>query len=109
MPFKDKESERAYRRVYDLARYHKRRKEMIAYLGGKCAKCHRVRRLEIHHLDPSLKSFDPSDFYGIPWAKLTAELDKCELRCRKHHAVEHEARHRHNIEVQEPALSVRPM
>jgi len=83
----------AYNRVYHLNRYHERRSEMLAKLGGKCVVCQTKRKLHIHHKDPTEKSFNFAKGWGRPWLEIEAELAKCELRCEKHHIKVHEAKH----------------
>ena len=80
-------------RVYQLERYHQRMKEMREYLGNVCVECGTDINLEIHHKNPEDKSFDLSKSWGIPWDKLIAELDKCELRCEDHHTEIHAPKH----------------
>ena len=68
-----------------------RRKEGIAYLGGKCSHCGYDKyhgALDFHHTDPSQK--DPK---GLDPArskkKFFEELDKCILLCSNCHREEH--------------------
>lgn len=75
------------RREYQAAYRRKRRSETIEYLGGKCVVCGTTENLEFNHKDPTTKSFNLGRF----WGKLEdywAEVDKCELLCKTHHAEE---------------------
>ena len=80
-------------RIYSLERYHKLRKAAIQKLGGICVGCGTTDGLEFHHKDPTIKSFGVGEFWSISKAKLTAELEKCELRCSKHHKEFHASKH----------------
>lgn len=66
-----------------LRRTRKRRAEVIAELGGKCARCSSTERLEVDHIDPDTKvshSF-------LTWSKKrqAEEMAKCQLLCRACH------------------------
>lgn len=76
----------------------KRRKALkrkaVAYKGGKCSHCGYdkcIAALEFHHRDPDQKDFS---FGGsrqtAAWAKIQAELDKCDLVCANCHREIHE-------------------
>lgn len=77
--------ERARRRVYDLNRYHERRRRAIASLGGKCVVCGTEDSLELDHIDPSTKSFNISEAWGKSESVWWAEVEKCQLLCITHH------------------------
>ncbi len=69
------------------ARYHKRRKEALEYLGNRCVDCYSTEQLEFDHVDQTQKEFAISRVIGsAPWSKITKELDKCVLRCESCHA-----------------------
>ena len=53
---KDKDAYNAYMRVYIGERYHRRRKEAIEKLGGKCAKCGSAENLQFDHIDRKTKT-----------------------------------------------------
>jgi hypothetical protein len=78
-----------YHLDYNLSRYRERRNLMLEYLGGACVECGTTDSLEIHHIDPDTKSFDPCIEWGTSLERLYPELDKCELRCEKHHKDRH--------------------
>lgn len=66
----------------------KRLAKSLAYLGNKCAECGSVDDLEFDHVNPKNKVIEVSsaihrDYWS--WTRLTVELDKCQLLCKKHH------------------------
>lgn len=67
------------RRKYYLGR----KQAALNFLGNKCVVCGETKGLEIHHIDPKTKSYNPLANYG--YQKMYAELKKCELRCPTHH------------------------
>jgi hypothetical protein len=79
-------NDREYMRTYMLARYHRRRLEIIAMLGGKCARCPATEELEIDHADPSSKKINIAKrLSGLAKAKLDGEIKKCQLLCDRCH------------------------
>ena len=78
---------------YMKVRYHEKMEKMRGVLGNRCAICFSVDCLEIHHLDPSQKSFTLSGEVNKPWKEILLELEKCELRCENCHKKEHAADH----------------
>jgi 5-methylcytosine-specific restriction endonuclease McrA len=74
--------------IYMNERYHRRRTEAVKYLGGKCVDCGTTDGLEFDHKNPKQKSFAiGKKFASMATAKLYAEVDKCELRCRPCHLI----------------------
>lgn len=65
---------------------------MREHLGGKCVVCGATDNLEIDHIDPSQKSFNPTALRR-PWDKTVAELAKCQLLCEACHKAKHAAKH----------------
>ena len=68
------------------------KQQAIDYLGGKCSNCGYNKcnsALEFHHIDPTQKDKDYSN-YKTSFDKLKPELDKCVLLCsnchREHHS-----------------------
>jgi len=61
----------------------------IEYKGGKCILCGYSKcegALELHHLDPTKKSFSISQKgYTRSWQKVKEEIDKCVLLCANCH------------------------
>lgn len=65
-----------------------RKIKMIKYKGGKCCRCGYnkcARALDFHHRNASEKTFNISGNHTLSWAKLKAELDKCDLVCSNCH------------------------
>lgn len=85
MPTK-REDYNGYMRRYMLARYHRRRAQIIEQLGSKCNRCGSTDNLEIDHRDARKKGFDIGKrLAGIAEAKLVEEVKKCQLLCRTCH------------------------
>lgn len=77
----------AYMRTYNLERYHRRRADAIALLGGKCAWCGSTEQLEVDHRDRTQKEVELSNA-GVAEAKYWKEVTtKCHLLCRYCHRV----------------------
>jgi hypothetical protein len=93
LPRKTKEEYNAYMKDYMLKRYHERRQEAIAFLGGKCVVCKSEGNLNFHHLEN--KEFSISKLWSLSKTKFWAEIAKCELRCEEHHKEEHRVENEH--------------
>lgn len=82
MPY-NKEQRNAYQ-----SKYRKQRRDTaIALLGGKCVVCSTNEDLQLNHIDPRSKSFNPGRFWGkaeLYWQ----EVAKCNLLCGLHHREE---------------------
>lgn len=74
-------------RVYMLARYHTRRAEAVALLGGKCVECHATEGLEIDHIDRNVKTFSVGKLWSCPRDRYLSELKLCQLLCHEHHKI----------------------
>lgn len=65
----------------------------VEYKGGKCEHCKIVYHpavLEFHHRDPGNKDFAIGGQSACKaWAKVKAELDKCDMLCANCHRLEH--------------------
>ena len=61
----------------------------VEYKGGKCQICGYMKcvgALELHHLDPKVKSFGVGDKgYTRAWNTVQKELEKCALLCANCH------------------------
>ncbi len=73
-----------------VAKRRRKIKELaIAYKGGKCQLCGYAKyqgALDLHHVDPSIKSFGIGDKgYTRSWEVIKAECDKCVLVCANCH------------------------
>lgn len=70
-----------------------KKKQAVAYKGGKCRVCPYDRcmgALQFHHLDPEEKDFNINRAGTWAWSRLVKELDKCILVCANCHAEIHE-------------------
>jgi 5-methylcytosine-specific restriction endonuclease McrA len=87
----------ADRRAYLIRAVARRRAEIrqraIDYLGGCCQRCgydRGMEALEFHHRDSARKEFGiSSSGYTRGWAKVRAELRKCDLLCANCHRETH--------------------
>lgn len=86
------EERREQSRLLSPQRTAKRRKDQrlraVNLKGGACSKCgykRCVAALEFHHREPEQKSFTIATKHGYSWAKLQAELEKCDLLCANCH------------------------
>jgi hypothetical protein len=69
-----------------LARYHRRRSEWIAKLGGVCVVCGTTGSLEFDHIVASGKLWNAGKIFGSASdALLVSEISKCQLLCNKHY------------------------
>jgi 5-methylcytosine-specific restriction endonuclease McrA len=72
-------------REYMKRRYHRRRTQALALLGGRC-RCGATSGLEIDHINPSEKEYSIAKILaGGAEAIVRAELAKCQLLCRACH------------------------
>jgi hypothetical protein len=83
---------------------------LIDYKGGKCLRCGYDKRIpgayDFHHRDPEQKDFGISG-KTKSFEALKAEVDKCDLLCRRCHAeVHHEIVEKRRIEHGIPHLEV---
>jgi len=76
-----------YHNEYNRLRYHKKRKEYLQMLGGKCVKCSSTENLHFDHIDPNTKRFAIGDKITYPKDFLMDELKKCQLLCKECHAI----------------------
>lgn len=75
-----------------MARFHAVKLEIIHRLGGKCCKCDRPFHpavFELHHRDPSSKSYSWADLRTKSKEIREAEIVKCDLICPSCHRLEH--------------------
>lgn len=72
-------------REYMLKRYHERRAEAIALLGGKCTVCGTTDALEIDHIDRALKTMNVDRMAWVSRDRFLQELENCQVLCKPHH------------------------
>lgn len=81
MPYKDPVKSQTYKRLW----INKRREVWVAYMGGKCASCGSVERLEFDHIDRSTKKYEPRMLWTRKIETILEELMKCQLLCHECH------------------------
>lgn len=77
MPYKDKNKQREYARVW----MEKRRQEF--FRDKYCVKCRSTQNLELDHINPNEKV--SHKIWGWSEERRTKELAKCQVLCHKHH------------------------
>jgi hypothetical protein len=78
--------------AYVCRRYNAKKVAVSKYLGDKCNRCgfsFPYQVYNLHHKDPSTKSFDWTKLRLQSTATVVAELQKCELLCANCHLIEH--------------------
>lgn len=71
----------AYMKEYMMERYYKRRELAIEKLGGKCVKCGSTDKLEVDHIDRTVKELSFERMTMVSMERFLAELAKCQLLC----------------------------
>ena len=79
-------------RVYGPAKRRARKEAIIELKGGACERCggvfpHYV--FDLHHRDPALKEVNMNSLQDKAWARVLAELEKCDLLCANCHRIAH--------------------
>jgi hypothetical protein len=83
---KTKEAYNAYMKDYMLRRYHSRVAEAKQILGNHCKICNTTEELEIDHIDWCKKELSLGKLWSVSRKRYLAELEKCQLLCKEHHA-----------------------
>lgn len=77
---------------YTNARRRRKKRKIIAYLGGKCDMCglttKHIEVYDIHHNDPSKKDVAIANS-NKSFESLKSELDNCSLYCANCHRIVH--------------------
>jgi uncharacterized OB-fold protein len=84
--------------TYTTERFRRRKKQAVAYLGGRCIDCGGVfpyHVYDFHHLDPTRKDVQFTVLRRRSWEAITQELDKCVLLCANCHRIRHWAKFDH--------------
>jgi 5-methylcytosine-specific restriction endonuclease McrA len=76
------EQKKEYQRIW----LRNRRQEWVNE-HGPCVKCGSTHNLEIDHIDPTLKTLDPSRLWSLSLTNpiRIAELEKCQVLCEQCH------------------------
>jgi len=77
MPMATKEQQREYQRQWMA----ERRQDWIDSQGGCCVECGSTDRLEVDHIDPSLKTIKPSQLWSRRQETRDKELVNCQVLC----------------------------
>lgn len=72
-------------RKNNLRLYHKRRKELVERLGGRCVVCGTTEDLEFDHKDPTTKTLHLSKQLTRSLETVEHECTKCQLLCHTCH------------------------
>jgi 5-methylcytosine-specific restriction endonuclease McrA len=72
-------------RHWARCRYQVRRWIALWILGGACSACESTVDLEIDHVDPDVKSANPTHFLTWSESRFRAELAKCQALCSDCH------------------------
>lgn len=77
---------------YCVQRWVQRKKDAVAYKGGKCQECGYCKNygaLDFHHRDSETKDFDWTKLRLRSLKSIKTELDKCNLLCKNCHTAFH--------------------
>jgi hypothetical protein len=88
MPYTDPDRKREYQRQWIASR----RAQWIAERGGSCVQCGSTDRIEIDHIDPSQKSYNPTSAWSL--VEGYKELNKCQILCHACHRIKTHGDHR---------------
>src|SRR5690349_18605673 len=77
MPYSNPATQREYQRK----RVKGRRDEWIASRGGSCERCGSDERLEVDHVDPTTKTWNPREIWNRRDEDRFRELNKCQVLC----------------------------
>ena len=80
------EAKRAYQREWMSAR-----RTAWIEANGPCAQCGSSKDLEVDHIDPSLKEYNPREIWSRRAEVREHELAKCQVLCRACHKAKSDA------------------
>jgi hypothetical protein len=72
-------------RLWAAKRYAERRAFALSSLGGRCKRCGTTELLELDHIDPESKEFNPMHQYKMRFERWIVEVRKCQLLCESCH------------------------
>jgi 5-methylcytosine-specific restriction endonuclease McrA len=81
MPYKDRDRQRKFQVEWRRAN----RNAFIESRGGCCEKCESIDRLEVDHIDGSLKTMNPTRIWSRTPEIQTKELANCQVLCYRCH------------------------
>lgn len=73
------------KREYQRKWLQKRRQDWIDSQGGVCVVCGSDDRLEVDHIDRSLKTMEPASIWSRKEEVREKELENCQVLCYTHH------------------------
>lgn len=86
----------SYKRLSKSNNYQVKKRKLIQRYKSMCgckicgikfAEC-----LDLHHVDPSTKEYEPSNMCSLSMDKIRAEIRKCVVLCSNHHRMVHSGR-----------------
>lgn len=80
MPYKDATKQRLFQ-----ANWVKERRNAWIVVNGPCQKCGLSENLEVDHIDPKLKTMNPTRLWSLSEEKRNFELQNCQVLCSKCH------------------------
>jgi len=86
---------------YCIDRWIERKKQAIAYKGGKCSACGYNKyygALDFHHSNPHDKDMDWGELRKYSDNRIKEELDKCILLCSNCHREAHERKRKKHVD-----------
>ena len=79
MAYKDRRRKNKYQRSWKA----QRRRAWIAAQGGFCKWCGSTEDLQVDHIDPDLKTCNPTDVWCLSQEKRERELANCQVLCQE--------------------------
>lgn len=79
------------RRAYQLRWSKDRRNAWIASRGGSCESCGSMDELQVDHIDPATKVYNPRSVWNRRAEIREAELAKCQVLCATCHRAKTDA------------------